>query len=54
MVETVESAAMELEGNVAGHGSMALGLQEEAGAVVGSAVGLFANIVEAAFKRWLA
>jgi hypothetical protein len=54
MVETVESVVMELEGTVAGHGSVALGLQEEAGAVVGSAVGLFGNVVEAASKRWLA
>ncbi len=54
MVETVESAAMELEGNVAGRVSMALGLQEEAGAVVGLAVGSFRNVAEAAFEWWLA
>ncbi len=53
MVETVESVVMELEGNVAGHGSVALGLQGEAGMVVGSAVGLFVNVVEAAFEWWL-
>jgi hypothetical protein len=53
VVETVESAVMELEGNVAGRVSMVLGLQEEAGAVVGLAVGSFRNIVKAAFEWWL-
>jgi hypothetical protein len=54
VVETVESAAMELEGTMVGHGSVTLGLQEEAGAVVGLEVGSFGNIVEAAFEQWLA
>ena len=51
MVETVESAVMWVEGPVAGLcGSWALGSQEEASAVVGSAVGSFAEVVEAASK----
>jgi hypothetical protein len=45
---------MELEGIVVRHGSVALGLQREAGTVVGLAGGLFGNVVEAAFERWLA
>ncbi len=51
MVETVESAVMGLEGTVARHGSVALGSQEEVGAVVGLVVGSFGNVVEVASKR---
>jgi hypothetical protein len=54
VVETVESAVMGLEGTVAEHESVASGLQEEAGVVVGSAVGSFGNVVEVASKRWWA
>ncbi len=54
MVETVESAVMGLERTVAGHGSVASGSQEEAGAVVGLEVGSFRNLVEAASERWWA
>jgi hypothetical protein len=55
VVETVESAVMWVEGPVAGLcGSWAPGSQEEAGAVVGSAVGSFADVVEVASERWWA
>ncbi len=55
MVETVESAVMWVELLVAGLcESWMLRSQEEAGVVVVSALGLFADIVEAASKRWWA
>jgi hypothetical protein len=55
VVETVESAVMWVEGPVAGLcGSWASGSQEEAGAVVGLTIGLFADIVEADSKQWWA
>ncbi len=55
MVKTVESAVMWSEGPVAGLcGSGASGSQEEAGAVVGLAVGQVADIVEAASEWWWA
>jgi hypothetical protein len=55
VVEIVESVVMWVEGPVAGLcRSWASGSQEEVDAVVGLAVGLFADVVEAASKRWLA
>jgi hypothetical protein len=55
MVEIVESVVMWVEGPMTGlYGSWASGLQEEAGAVVGLAAGLFADVVEAASKWWWA
>ncbi len=55
MVETVEFAVMWVEKPVPGLcGSRASGSQEEAGAVVGLEVGLFADVVEAASKQWWA
>jgi hypothetical protein len=55
VVEAVESAVMWGEGPVSGLcGSWALGTQEEAGAVVGSVLGLFVDLVEAASNRWWA
>jgi hypothetical protein len=55
VIETVESAVMWVEGNVAGLcGSWALGTQEEAGVVVGLIVELFVDLVEAASDRWWA
>ena len=55
MVEAVESAVMWVEGAVAGLcGSRASGSQEEAGAVVGLVVGLFADVVEVDSKWWWA
>ncbi len=55
MLETVESAVMQVERLVAGLcGSGALGSQEGVGMVVGLALGLFADVVEAAFERWWA
>ncbi len=53
MVETVESAVMWVEGPMDGLcGSGPSGSQEEAGAVVGSALGSFADVVEAASEQW--
>ncbi len=53
MVETVESVAMWGEVPMAGMcGSWASESQEEAGAIVGLAVGSFADVVEVASKRW--
>jgi hypothetical protein len=52
VVETLESAVMWVERLVAGLcGSWASESQEEAGAVVGLAVGLFAGVVEVALER---
>jgi hypothetical protein len=51
MVETVESVVMWVEGPVAGLcRSWASGSQEEAGVLVGLAVGLIVEVVEAASK----
>ncbi len=55
MVEPVESAVMWGEVPTARLcGSWASGSQEEACAVVGLAVGLFADIVEVALESWWA
>ncbi len=53
MVETVESVVMWVEVPMAGLcGSGASGSQEEAGAVVGSAVRLIVDVVKAASEQW--
>ncbi len=54
MVETVESAVMWGEVPMAGLCSWALESQEEAGAMVGLAVALFADVMEVASKQWWA
>ena len=55
MLETVESAVMWGEVPMAGLcRSWASGSQEEAGAVVGLEVELFADLVEVASERWWA
>ena len=55
MLETVESAVMQVERPVAGLcGSGASGSQKGVGAVVGLALGLFADVVEVASERWWA
>ncbi len=53
MIETVESVVMWVEGPMARLcRSWASGSQEEAGALVGLAVGLVADVVEAASEWW--
>jgi hypothetical protein len=55
VVETVESVLMWEEGPMAGLcRSWVSGSQKEAGVVVGLAVGLMADVVEAASKWWWA